>query len=278
MISNIEKYKGDLKKLINLGDKILYSFQFEIYPELKDNYLKDKKGKEKKELEESFSKLPSLSNDYQKWYSESLALVDQLLPGRIDDFIFLYKKPKSVRKDITHDNYVIEDALLGLEVSRTDYSEPGGKKIIASKKAAFPKFQQQLHILKSIEQRFESFLFDIKQLVQADLFDSELEAAKELNKNKFTRAAGAVAGVVLEKHLTQVCDNHNIKITKKDPSISDLNDLLKNNLVIETKDWRFIQHLGDIRNLCDHNKLKEPTKDEVEDLINGVEKITKTIF
>ena len=45
--------------------------------------------------------------------------------------------------------------------------------------------------------------------------------------------AGAMAGVVLESHLTQVCENHNIKITKKDPTVNDLNDLLKTNDIIE---------------------------------------------
>ena len=77
-------------------------------------------------------------------------------------------------------------------------------------KNAIPKCQQQLNILKAVQARFESSLFDIKQLVQADLFDDELAAAKMLNKNKFVRAAGAIAGVVLEKHLDQVLKNHNL--------------------------------------------------------------------
>ncbi len=47
-------------------------------------------------------------------------------------------------------------------------------------------FDSQIGILKSCEKRFESSLFDIKQLLQADIFDSELEAAQELNKKGFT--------------------------------------------------------------------------------------------
>jgi len=132
--------------------------------------------------------------------------------------------------------------------------------------------------LKSVKTRFESSLFDIRQLVQADLFDSELEAAKELAKHKFTRAAGALAGVVLERQLAQVCENHGLKITKKNPSISDLNDILKNADVIDTPQWRFIQHLADIRNICDHSKTIEPTVEQVDDLINGVIKTCKTLF
>ena len=111
----------------------------------------------------------------------------------------------------------------------------------------------------------------------ADLFDSELDAASELAKKGFLRAAGAVAGVVLEKHLVQVCSNHSVVIRRKS-TISNLNDLLKERGVTDVAQWRFIQHLGDIRNLCDHNKAKEPTADEVNDLIAGVAKTLKTLF
>jgi hypothetical protein len=115
-------------------------------------------------------------------------------------------------------------------------------------------------------------------MVQGDLFDSELDAAKELANNKFARAAGALAGVVLERHLAQVCSNHNIKSTKKSPAISDLNDALKEAGAIEIPQWRFVQHLADIRNICDHNKKQEPTADQVTDLLDGVAKVTKTMF
>jgi hypothetical protein len=38
----------------------------------------------------------------------------------------------------------------------------------------------------------------------ASLFDSELDAALELGHKGFSPAAGAMAGVVLEKHLAEV--------------------------------------------------------------------------
>ena len=37
------------------------------------------------------------------------------------------------------------------------------------------------------------------------------------------RGAGAIAGVVLEGHLTQVCENHNLSLPKKNLTINDLN-------------------------------------------------------
>ncbi|MCX6639031.1 MAG: hypothetical protein NTW14_00935 [bacterium] len=153
-----------------------------------------------------------------------------------------------------------------------------GEKKVVGPSAAIPQFRQQVAILMSAKVRFESSLFDICQLVQADLFDSELEAASELAKHKFTRAAGALAGVVLERHLRQVCENHGIQITKKSPVIADLNDALKGASIINIPLWRSVQHLADIRNLCDHDKKMEPTSDQVNDLLAGVAKVIKTLF
>lgn len=272
MITNLEKYKTDLEKLISEGcqlqNAIMHAFASEDF-----NALVKKQLKDEKKVKEFLKSLPSFANSYQSWYSEALILLKQLLPDRVQDFINLYAKPKTRRKEITFENYVIEDALQGLSITRGWEKE----KVVGAD-AAIPRFKQQLEIVKSINRRFESSLFDIKQLVQADIFDSELEASKELNKKGFARGAGAVAGVVLEKHLSQVCDNHAVKITKQNPSISDYNDKLKNASVFETPTWRKIQHLGDLRNSCDHKKKKEPTKDDVEELIKGVEKIVKTLF
>ena len=142
------------------------------------------------------------------------------------------------------------------------------------------KFNTQLDIFKSVNARFESGLLNIKQIVQADLFDTELDTAQELLKHGFGRGGGAVAGVVLEKHLSEVAANHKFKLhkNKKKPSLNDYNELLKNNDVLEVPTWRQIQRLADIRNLCVHNKQKEPTDEEVAELIGGVEKITKSLF
>ena len=112
----------------------------------------------------------------------------------------------------------------------------------------------------------------------SDLFDSELDAAAELVKRGFLRGAGAMAGVVLENHLAQVCANHSLKTRKKAPAIGDFNDMLKAAKVVDTPQWRSIQHLADVRNLCDHKRPTEPTADQVNDLISGVAKVVKNLF
>jgi hypothetical protein len=265
MITNLERYKKDLERLIAKGALLHMAIQHECYP---DEFKKTLGAKGDTLLKT----LPKFQEEYQIWYSEAKIVIKQLLPDRLADFIRHYEKPKS-RKDITFENYQIEDYLQGLHVTRS-----WDKEEIVGPYAAIPHFRQQQAILNAVSARFESSLYDIHQLVQADLFDSELKAAFELLRNGFIRASGAMAGVILEKHLTQVLHNHNIKIQKKNPTICDLNDLLKNDSILDIPTWRQIQRLGDIRNLCDHNKDREPTKDEVQELITGTDKITKTLF
>jgi len=162
--------------------------------------------------------------------------------------------------------------------TRAVFNERIGKKAFDDLTSTAMKFNTQLEILKSVKVKFESSLFEIKQLLQADLLDSEIDSSKELLKNGYLRASGVIAGVVLETHLLQVCNSHNISINKKNTTINDFNEILKKNNVIDIPNWRFIQRLGDLRNLCGHKREREPLNEEVEELINGVDKITKTIY
>lgn len=266
MTSNLDKYKDDLDSLIKLGSKMELDLTWRHLAE--KSHLEEKDAAIAKELKGTFE------NQYQRFYTESHAVIRQLIPDRIDEFEKLYKgEPR--RKSIDSVTFNIQDWLNGVRAGTNSYT---GEKTFNDSAIVHMRFSTQFAILKAVEARFESSLFDIKQLVQADLFDSELAAATELIKKGFLRGAGAIAGVVLEKHLAQVADNHSSKTRRKNPSISDFNDLLKNDGILDVPTWRQIQRLGDIRNLCDHNKEREPTKDEVNELVTGVEKFTKTLF
>lgn len=246
MLSNIEKYKKDIQKLIETGEA--------IFKKMKDN-----------------KNLAELRQNYEIWYSESYAVIKIILPDRAVDFSKMYYDDKTKKGLKIHFQYtppISEDTTWSFNT----YSPP--KEIDVAKSI----FDSQIGILKSCERKFQSSLFEIKKLLQADIFNSELDAAIELNKKGFVRGAGAIAGVVLEGHLAQICNNHKITIRKKHPAINDFNQLLKDNDIIETQIWRFIQHLGDLRNLCDHKREKEPTKDNIEELVNGVDKISKTLY
>jgi hypothetical protein len=270
LTTNLDKYRGELDKLISNGEDLLAALTSSAYgKEFEKVALKRFDGDQKKATD-YLKALPDFNAAYQNWYSEALVVVKQLLSDRLADFVGHYEKPKG-RKELNPESYRIADALQGLSTSRAGT-------LLTDSSAAVSHVQQQVAILKSVQKRFDSSLFEIKQLVQADLFDSELDSASELLKNKYVRAAGAIAGVVLEKHLLQVCDNHGVKVTKSNPSISDLNDQLKGASVIDVPAWRFNQHLADLRNLCDHKKTADPTKDQVQDLLDGVAKVIKTLY
>ena len=256
-MNNIQKYKADLEALVTQGEKMK----------------EDLERRNEKNEYVTTKETVCLEDYYQRWYTESSVVIKQLLPDRLTEFERLYMVDGRQKKfDIT--TYTIQDWLNGIRSDLDSY----GNKVFDDFGFMSMRFFNQLEILKSVEARFDSTLFDIKQFVQADLFDSELETARELANHGFLRAAGSIAGVVLEKHLGQVVDNHNIKTRKKDPTISDFNDLLKNGGILDVPPWRQIQRLGDIRNLCSHNKKREPTREEVEELIRGVEKYVKTLF
>ncbi len=278
-MTNLDRFKKDLEKLVGTGSQLEFGMKYACFPDEMKGIFKTAFQKEaaddktaEKQTAEFIAALPSFKEAYQPWYSETLALLRQLLPDRVADFRAHYEKPKG-RKAITCESYRIEDYLQGLSVASGIYKEK-----IVGPDAAIPHVEQQCAILKAAKARFESSLFEIRQLVQADLLDSEISAAEELANHKFIRAAGAVAGVVLEKHLAQVCNDHSLAISKKKPTISDFNNALKEAEVIDVSQWRFIQHLGDIRNLCDHGRSPDPSLEQAVDLVQGVRKITKTVY
>jgi hypothetical protein len=272
MASNLDRFKKDLDDLVALGKKLEIAMERETLPDQWDaayNKMHDTPEKKKK-LAKFIESLPDFKTEYQRWYSESLALLRQVLPDRLADFVRHHEKPKT-RKSISYESYRMEDYLQGLTVR-------SGIAVTVNGSAGIPQFRQQLAIVNAAKARFESSLFDIRQLVQADLLDSELEAAELLAKHRFTRAAGALAGVVLERHLAQVVKDRGVPLAKKNPTIADFNEALKAAGTIDLPQWRFVQHLADIRNLCDHSRTPEPTADQVADLLAGAKKVIKTVF
>ena len=204
---------------------------------------------------------------YQQWYTRALGAVRALVPERLEEFAKLYQGEK--RKELNSLTYSISDYMLGIVFGNPRLK--GREKL-----PALHRFHQQVLIVQSTKTRLNDILSNVRGVVQAQLLDSEIEAARELLHSNHIRAAGAVAGVVLERHLRQMCAVRNLPSRKKNPTIADWNEVLKEAGVFDVPTWRAIQYLGDIRNLCDHPRTREPTKDEVDELIRGVERIIKT--
>lgn len=272
MSERTKKFSDALKGLIAEGDMLHMAIQYDCYPKAFEDQVNEIFDNDEEKVQEYLKKLPSFKAQYQKWYSEAQAVIKQVLPDRLSDFISYYEYQR-VRKDITFQNYMVKDYLQGLRVTRG-----GGYEVVVDGYAAIPEFEQQLNLVKAAKDTLESTLLDLTAVLQADLFDTEIATAGALAKAGYLRASGAICGVVVEKHLDYVRETHNLKIAKKHPGISDLAQLLRSSNVITLAQERFIQSLADTRNVCSHSKGREPTKDEITELVDGTAKILRTIF
>jgi hypothetical protein len=208
--------------------------------------------------------------DYQRWYTKALSVVASLAPDRLAEFRGYYEiNPK--RKLLTYGTYVIQDFFKGVAPSGHQYEnfDARGQAVIC--------FFNQLTIFKAIDERVGSILGNIETELYAELQDGEVVVARQLAKVN-VRAAGALVGVVIEGHLQKVASAHGVNLAKKNPTIADLNDPLKSASVIDVPTWRKISFLADLRNLCSHKKDSDPTKEQVEELIQGAEWLTKNVF
>lgn len=208
--------------------------------------------------------------DYQCWYTKALKAVSSLASDRLSEFKGYYEiDPK--RKSLGYGTFVIQDFFKGVAPNKFHHPD------FDSEERALICFFNQLTILKAIAERVDSVLDNIEGELYAELQDSELVISRELSKVSL-RAAGALVGVVIEGHLQKVAASKGVKVLKKHPTIADLNDPLKAASVIDTPTWRKISFLADLRNLCSHKKDAEPTREQVEELIQGAEWLTKNVF
>ena len=269
MTETKKKIKDELTNLVQTGRFIHYN---ELFTQKKLGKAEIDHLDKWKEFQEFRKKFTTLGLAYNNWYSKSTRVIEQLLPDRISEFKKLYTEDKRATKDISFINYNISDYLIGLSIKR------GETTIVDSLGAFHAKIEQQISILNSCLEIIDSRLSDIEGVLQSELFSNELEMADDMLKKKYNRAAGALAGVTLEVHLSKVCKNHKLSFKKAHPTISDFNEELRKNEFIDIPTWRLIQRLGDIRNMSVHSKEREPTNDEVQDLIRGCQKLIAELF
>lgn len=262
---NKEQLISEVDNIITESESVIGSF---IYSNVLKEVEKEGASKIKYEkLIKKFEKYKKIdfSEVYQKWYSKATAIIKIVMPNRYSEFENLYL-PSKTRKEISLLNYTIFDAIRRI-------SNRGGN---INPNTAMDLITTQIDILKSIREVLEHRLNEISNLLEFDVFEKEIDSARYLLKNKYLRSAGAICGVIIEKHLTNMLTLAGEKPSKKEPTINDLNDDLYKHQIINTTQYKYLIYLGDIRNKCDHNKKVEQTKDDVEDLINGTEKIIKT--
>ena len=198
---------------------------------------------------------PHLAGLYQRWYSAVRAILARNQPDRLSEFDHAYAP-------------IVEDGIRRLLEKRylTRSEQFRLMDLIGA----------QFDILAAVPEHLRFSVFDIELEAYSVLMDDEIAAARYLLKRGFLRPAGVLAGVTLERHLKNLLRKHSAPIKyRKNSALATLNDLCKAN-VYDLVTWRKIQHLSDLRNLCAHDKTREPTNEQVTELIDGVSGVLRS--
>ena len=214
----------------------------------------------------------NFSTKFQTAYTQALRVVETLAKDRYSEFRTLYEiDPR--RKVVNSASYSVQDFTMG----RVPGKFSDGTYAFRHLSVVQNRIAAQYAILQSLYSRIDDILSNMSIHVAMELQDAELKAAEQLLRVR-PRASGALAGVVLERHLQNVAEIRKVSVAKKNPTISDLNDPMKEAGVYDLPQWRRIQHLADLRNLCCHQKEREPTKDEARDLISGTQSVIANVM
>jgi hypothetical protein len=196
--------------------------------------------------------------DYQKWYSMSLILINDIIPEKETEFKLHYSQKgyyggEGVFELIQFDRYYTR--YFTLEEGLSEFRK---------------KFEIQRSIVISLPDIFLIKEINLREIISADFIDREIDEAEYMYQHKHYRCAGALAGVALEQHLRFLCDKFRIDYNKKD-TIEPLVQKLYENKIIEIETLKNIQHLATIRDSCAHPSDIDPNK--VKELIERVKKI-----
>jgi hypothetical protein len=125
-------------------------------------------------------------------------------------------------------------------------------------------------ILKAAKEDYENEqLFDLKKIIEAEVFDDFLEQARVLLEAGYFQPAAVIAGSVLEDGLRKLCIKNNIDLPPK-PKLDLMNaELAKSGLYKKVTQKR-ITVIADIRNNAAHGKWDQFEKRDVQDAISWI--------
>lgn len=206
----------------------------------------------------------SFEEGYQSWYSRALPLMKQLGPDRYAEFQQFYSRSGKSDVHWSRDT-VIHDYLLGVE---------GG--IEDPRDAAARCFRSQLAILKSVAGRLAWISLDSLEQAERGLQLSILEAARDLIKVD-ERAAGVVAGSILESYLKKLAAKHRLKFRKQAPPLREYMDALHGAKVLDIPVHAQAIWLAEIAGRATAEG-ESPTQLQVRDLIDGSRWLITNIF
>ena len=199
---------------------------------------------------------------YQVWYTQTLRLVARVLPERRREFEGYYRSNQESR-----DQPATIAAILG---------SPSGPRATGEKREAlaglFDSGLEQGTFLHLLGMQLAILASAVPTLLPEERRpDRELQAARRLLSKGHRRAAGVVAGFVLERHLSAVAQRHDLGLPKGGPSsLRRLNRSLRKAGVYGSARARRIKRLAALSDSCVRRKRRLSRK-RVSELLSGVE-------
>ncbi len=198
---------------------------------------------------ECAKKIKNPHHEYYHWYDSVCRILRVLDFKKLNEFENIYT------------NYTCAWIM-----DRTEYS--------------FSEFEQgfrlQRYILSSITKNFNDPLFNLERDIHHEIYKSEMDIAKELEKQGNLRMAGAIASLVIEVHLKKIAIKHGIPIKEK-TEISDYNNFLKRKGVYDGILADQIKSCKKTRNKCITTDKGDPSVGEVSTIIHIADRVINEI-
>ncbi|MBI5892788.1 MAG: HEPN domain-containing protein [Deltaproteobacteria bacterium] len=133
-------------------------------------------------------------------------------------------------------------------------------------------------ILKAAKDDYENEqLFEVRSLIEAELFDDFLEQSEHLLNSGYYQPAAVIAGCVLEDGLWKLCEKEGIALPSK-PKLDTMNSALAKVGVFSKLVQKRITALADLRNKAAHGQWDQFTKEDVIEMIQAVRRIMEEHF
>jgi hypothetical protein len=137
--------------------------------------------------------------------------------------------------------------------------------------------EHYLGIIKAIKDDLTSDLFNVKALIEAEMFDDFLSQAEYLIDSNYYQPAAVIIGCVLEDGLRKLCFKHDIELSNR-PKLDLMNSQLAKQGVISKQTQKFITAYSDLRNQAAHGKWNEFTQEDVERFIDWTRSFMERYF
>ena len=131
----------------------------------------------------------------------------------------------------------------------------------------YEAFKRLMAVFLAAKEDYEGgYLNTIRYLIQAEVFESELEQAEELFKSGYIAAAAVISRVVLETGVRQLCTDNGIGHGKLDKMNADL---AKAGVYNSLTQKQVTSHAA-VGNAAAHGKTSEYTSTDVQHMIQGI--------